>query len=442
MIIRMNSPNSGLLLSSSLLLLLSLSSSLLLLLIPINLLGIVTGSHVAYYNFKVLRMNISNPNILNTINNLYINEPENYDIWSFPRGGNNSMYISVSPNGFSNLTRILNNAQISYETVISNLQKAILDERRENHARRLSGFMRTGRQRPYYKTYDEIIQYLDTLEQLNSYTTVETIGVTSEGRQIKGVMISLDSSKPIIWIDAGIHAREWIAPATALSIISKLMRPSGQILLKRFQFYIVPVINPDGYEYTRTKYRMWRKNRAQTEGEVCIGIDLNRNFPFKWGVGNGASPHACSETYRGSEAASELETQSLIGKLNALHKNVVLYLSLHSFGQYILTPFGFSRYSFPPHYEKLITMGRKVRKMIQNRHGYVYQVGASSELLYEASGATDDYAAGELKIPYAYTIELCDEGRYGFLLPPSYIGQVGRQVWTALSVFANDIYPS
>ncbi|VDQ14846.1 unnamed protein product [Trichobilharzia regenti] len=36
------------------------------------------------------------------------------------------------------------------------------------------------------------------------------------------LQISLDPSKPIIWIDAGIHAREWIAPATALSIINKV----------------------------------------------------------------------------------------------------------------------------------------------------------------------------------------------------------------------------
>ncbi|CAH8618245.1 unnamed protein product [Schistosoma rodhaini] len=277
---------------------------------------------------------------------------------------------------------------------------------------------------------------------MRSHMKVEDFGYTAEGRPMKGVMISSDSTRPIIWIDAGIHAREWIAPATALSIINKLMRPSGQTLLKHFQFFIVPVVNPDGYEYTRTKYRLWRKNRAQTEGELCIGIDLNRNFPFKWGVGNGASPHSCSDTYRGSEAASELETQSIIKKLNSLQKQIILYLSLHSFGQYILTPFGFSRYSYPPYYQKLMSMGKKVKQMIQNRHGYVYQVGSSSELLYEAAGATDDYVAGELKIPYAYTIELCDEGRYGFLLPPSYIGQVGRQLWTALTVLANDIIPN
>ncbi|CAH8537389.1 unnamed protein product [Schistosoma turkestanicum] len=412
------------------------------LLIKITLPHTITASHTHYYNFKVLRMQISDRKSLNTISDLSLNEPENYDIWTFPRYQNTSMYISVSPVGFRNLTNYLDHMKISYEIIVSNLQKAILDEQRENHFRRVSSFLRTGRSKPYYKSFNEIVQYLDQLSRTHSHMTVEDFGYTAEGRPMKGVKISTDSTKPIIWIDAGIHAREWIAPATALSIINKLMRPLGQTLLKHFQFYIVPVVNPDGYEYTRTKYRLWRKNRAQTEGEVCVGIDLNRNFPFQWGVGNGASPHSCSDTYRGSKAASELETQSIIRKLNSLQKQIILYLSLHSFGQYILTPFGFSRYSYPPYYQKLMSMGKKVKQMIQNRHGYVYQVGSSSELLYEAAGATDDYVAGELKIPYAYTIELCDEGRYGFLLPPSYIGQVGRQLWTALTVLANDIIPT
>lgn len=59
--------------------------------------------------------------------------------------------------------------------------------------------------------------------------------------------------------------------------------------------------------------------------------------------------------------------------------------------------------------------------------------------LDEASGATDDYVVGQLKIPYAYTIELCDEGTYGFLLPPCYIYEVGRHFWTAVGKFVTQL---
>ncbi|VDO77208.1 unnamed protein product [Schistosoma margrebowiei] len=345
---------------------------LLLSLIEIILINTITASHAHYYNSSISRgsssssrrrrsnnnnnNNNNNDNGNNSSNSNSDISSESYDIWTFPRDTNNSMYISVSPVGFQNLTNYLHHWNISYEIIVSNLQRAILDEKRDNHLRRVSSYLRTGRNRPYYKSFNEIVQYLDQLSQTRPYMTVEDFGYTAEGRPMKGVTISSDSTRPIIWIDAGIHAREWIAPATALSIINKLMRPSGQTLLKHFQFFIVPVVNPDGYEYTRTKYRLWRKNRARAEGEACIGIDLNRNFPFKWGVGNGASPHSCSDTYRGIEAASELETQSIIKKLKSLQKQIILYLSLHSFGQYILTPFGFSRYSYPPYYQKLVSL--------------------------------------------------------------------------------------
>ncbi|CAH8569782.1 unnamed protein product [Heterobilharzia americana] len=82
---------------------------LLLLFSGISWIHIITSSHIDYYNFKVLRIRISHLNLLNTINNLYMSEPENYDIWSLPRTGNNSMYISLSPNGYENLIELLKN---------------------------------------------------------------------------------------------------------------------------------------------------------------------------------------------------------------------------------------------------------------------------------------------------------------------------------------------
>lgn len=60
------------------------------------------------------------------------------------------------------------------------------------------------------------------------------------------------------WIDAGIHAREWIAPAVVLSVIDELTRgysrdPVVQNIMDSIDWYILPVMNPDGYEYTHTK---------------------------------------------------------------------------------------------------------------------------------------------------------------------------------------------
>lgn len=81
------------------------------------------------------------------------------------------------------------------------------------------------------------------------------LGQTSEGRDILGIKISTGGSgKPAIFVDCGIHAREWVAPATGLYIINQLVENSNQNqdLINDVDWYIIPVLNPDGYEYTHT----------------------------------------------------------------------------------------------------------------------------------------------------------------------------------------------
>lgn len=59
--------------------------------------------------------------------------------------------------------------------------------------------------------------------------------------------------KPVIFIDAGIHCREWIAPPVALYIIQQLVEnPENSWLIQNVTWYVVPNLNPDGYEYSQT----------------------------------------------------------------------------------------------------------------------------------------------------------------------------------------------
>lgn len=52
--------------------------------------------------------------------------------------------------------------------------------------------------------------------------------------------------------------REWISPAVVIYIAIELINgynngdPEIKPLVEKFDFYIVPVANPDGYEYTHT----------------------------------------------------------------------------------------------------------------------------------------------------------------------------------------------
>uniref|UniRef100_A0A1I7VAK1 Peptidase_M14 domain-containing protein n=1 Tax=Loa loa TaxID=7209 RepID=A0A1I7VAK1_LOALO len=152
-----------------------------------------------------------------------------------------------------------------------------------------------------YHSYDQIIYWLKNLEwQHHNIVTVKSIGSTAEKRIIYGVKLGTkdSNSKPVIWIDAGIHAREWAAVHTALYLIKQLIteyysNPKIAEYLKRFDIYIYPCLNPDGYEYTRSQpndpsIRLWRKNRGTRKYYLwengkklyCRGVDLNRNFAF------------------------------------------------------------------------------------------------------------------------------------------------------------------
>lgn len=91
-----------------------------------------------------------------------------------------------------------------------------------------------------------------------------------------------------------------------------------------------------GFKFTASD-RMWRKNRSNNGGDRCKGVDINRNWDYKWG-GPGASPSVCHETYRGPSAASEPETKGAAESIDRVAKSqgVALYIDWHSYSQLIL----------------------------------------------------------------------------------------------------------
>merc|ERR1711970_696193 len=89
--------------------------------------------------------------------------------------------------------------------------------------------------------------------------------------------------------------------------------------------------------------------------------------------------------------------------------------------------------------EKLVTLGRAAADAMKCvTPSRSYTVGSAGAIFYVAGGASDDYAKAAAEIPYSFTVELPDSGRYGFLLPPSEIKTVGAELWAATGVIAKE----
>lgn len=117
----------------------------------------------------------------------------------------------------------------------------------------------------------------------------------------------------------------------------------------------MPVLNPDGYEFTHRSDRLWRKNRSNGSNR-CPGVDLNRNYGFHWGE-KGTSQRPCSEIYAGPKAFSEPETLAQMRFFEKTKENFKAFLTFHSYGQYILYPWGYDTF-VPPDYQDLERVGK------------------------------------------------------------------------------------
>ncbi|PSN45354.1 Zinc carboxypeptidase [Blattella germanica] len=373
-------------------------------------------------------------------------DPNKLDFWSSSNTLNSPMDVMVPPNMEEQFLALAGAYSLRSEVWINDVQTLMDNERPSEDSSKFD----------WNSYYNLTILYSWLDEVVEKYPKIATsiIGGSSfEGKPIKGVKISYKPLNPGIFIEAGIHAREWIAPATATWILNELLSsidPEIRFVAENFDWYIFPSVNPDGYQYSHTTNRNWRKTRSRTWHRRCVGVDPNRNWDFHW-IDGGASRHPCSETYAGHKAFSEIETKSLSQFINSISRDIQVYFSFHSYGQKFLIPFGHTKIHIPD-FDYLETIANNAATVLSLRYGTHYHVGNIVEaygkayfvilnhpnLLCVASGGSVDWVRGTLNTPIVYAMELRDTGTNGFILPSSEIIPTGQETLDAIVFILKD----
>ncbi|NPA69126.1 MAG: T9SS type A sorting domain-containing protein [Chlorobi bacterium] len=255
------------------------------------------------------------------------------------------------------------------------------------------------------EVYDELDEMHSVYPDLISEKFTAGNTQTIEGREVYAVRISdnpdIDEDEPEVLYTALIHAREPESMQQLIWFMWYLLEnydTDNEItyLLDNLELYFIPVINPDGYEYNHQTNPdgggMWRKNKRDNNNngsfsEYDDGVDLNRNFSYKWAYDNdGSSPDPTSNTYRGTNAFSEPETQILRDFVN--EHNFLLAHNHHTYSNLLLFPWGYEEIHTPDD-----DIFRSFANLMTSENGY--ETGQAWEILYTVNGDANDWMYGE-----------------------------------------------
>ncbi|KAI9341390.1 hypothetical protein BDR26DRAFT_934002 [Obelidium mucronatum] len=300
---------------------------------------------------------------------------------------------------------------IPYKVLVEDLQ-AVVDAERDHMSKNsepLHQALVTGRIASESLSAATIFNDWQTYETLSAYigslpgvTQQPSAGKTYQGRDVN--VFKFGTGPYSVIYHGGIHAREWISPATVAYVTGQLVNNAD--LLSKFTFYVLPVANPDGYAYTRsaTGDRYHRKNMQPNPGSSCIGTDPNRNFNYHWSE-PGASNDPCADSYYGRSGFSTPEAQ-LIANFVKNTPKVVGYIDFLAVAA------------------------------IKGISGHAFANGDICNTIYQASGSSVDYTYNVLGVTYSYAVELRPNqnanSNSGFNPPVSEIIPSGEETTAAM----------
>jgi len=144
-----------------------------------------------------------------------------------------------------------------------------------------------------YPSVEELDAWMKLMASRHPEASLFRVGTSVEGRPITGITIKKREGLPVMYLQSALHSREWITLGANVWYISRLL--TGNVsdetwLTEQLEWRIVPLVNPDGYVWSYTKDRLWRKNRGtglsnkwcrrtfEADSHSHVGVDLNRNW--------------------------------------------------------------------------------------------------------------------------------------------------------------------
>ncbi|XP_042571804.1 carboxypeptidase A1-like isoform X1 [Cyprinus carpio] len=268
------------------------------------------------------------------------------DFWREPIHESLPVDVHVPFHSLQDVRAFLGNNQIQYDVMIMDVQVLLDDEEREMVKYRSSPKSTDDFVYTAYHNLSEINSFINMLVAENRKLVSKiVIGRSYKKRPLNVLKFSTGANRPGIWIDTGIHSREWVTQASGTWFAKKIVKdykrdPVLTDILNNYDIFLEIVTNPDGFAFTHSKNRMWRKTRKPNPGSKCVGVDPNRNWDAGFG-GAGSSGNPCSETYRGPRANSESEVKAIVDFVKS-HGKLKAYVSIHSYSQMLLYPYGYT----------------------------------------------------------------------------------------------------
>ncbi|KAH8365882.1 hypothetical protein KR093_006910, partial [Drosophila rubida] len=302
-----------------------------------------------------------------------------------------------------------------------------------------------------YYSYNGILQYLDELTAaFPQRLQTRDVGTTYENRTLRTITITNGdgrAGKKVIFVVATEHAREWLTPVAALYTVEQLVLnvAANAELLRDYDWMVLPVVNPDGYEYSHSMDKYWRSNRSPNGGD-CFGTNLNRNYDIGWLTGYVAQTDPCHEHYAGSKPFSEIETRAVRDIMLDLTASgrAVMFLTLHSRQRCVYYPW--------VHKSTPAENVQRLREVAQVGAEALQRAGGT-EFTFEQAGVEDPFGGTSLDyaysvgFPLAFALELSGvrgDNVFDFWPPTNLLKDLAEDSWLgirAMAVKAIEYYP-